>query len=88
MKINVNTKHIKAGIVGDDEHCPIARAVREAVNKSCLKSLMKDRAISVDDEEITVGSLTMRATTQISRFVEKFDNEEKVKPFTFTLKFD
>lgn len=88
MKISVNTKHIQAGEVGDSEQCPIAHAIREAVNKSCLKALVKDRSVSVDGDEITVGSLTMTPPKKVSRFVEKFDNSEEVKPFSFTLKFD
>lgn len=88
MKISVNTKHIKAGVIGDDAQCPIAHAVREAVNRTCLKGLLKDRTISVDGGEIKVGSLTMTPPKKVERFVEKFDNSEEVKPFSFTLKFD
>jgi hypothetical protein len=88
MKINVTAKHIKMGVPSEADSCPIAHAVREAVNKSCLKTLLKDKRICVNESEITVGSLTMMPPQKAVKFIETFDEEKPVKPFSFNLRFE
>jgi hypothetical protein len=88
MKINVTTKHIKMGVPEETDACPIAHAVREAIEKTCLKSLVKDREICVESGGIAVGSLFMTTPQKVDDFIEKFDDKKPVKPFSFVLKFD
>jgi len=81
--INVTEKDICKGCKGDEENCPIARAV--------LKNL-KDGSVSVGSEgDIAVFDVegdvvaNANASTRRERFVTKFDMGEKVKPFRFLM---
>ena len=74
MKIQVTKKDINKGIIEDVHYCPIARAVKRIVKKNA--------EVTVNGTSVTI---TVPLTAQMQRFVEKFDNEEAVGPFSFTL---
>jgi hypothetical protein len=62
------------------EGCPIALAlIREL-------QMEDDEEISVDGDVITVGQLSFDTPARAADFVERFDNEDKVKPFKFVIK--
>lgn len=75
MKIEVTQKHIdEAG--SDCNSCPVALAVKEAV---------KHDAVEAGQFTITIGSLSHETPSRVTRFMDKYDNGESVKPFTFEL---
>ena len=86
MKIRVTSKHIKAGKRGSDTSCPIALAVKETVQKSCLPKFLRSMQINVGGD-VEIGHLCMEGTNKMHQFIIDFDEGKKVKPFTFSLKF-
>lgn len=77
MKIRVTQKHIRRGVAGESQACPIALALHEATGHRFIV----DSSELMDD----VWSVRFRAPASVSRFVERFDQEDAVKPFTFNL---
>ena len=77
MKVKVSKKNIRDGTV-DSATCPIALAIRDTVGENT--------DIQVNDDTIQFGNLIFVTPKKAVRFINRFDNSEKVKPFEFTLK--
>lgn len=70
-----NVRHIKAfgGCVADE--CPVALALNREVHAFS----------SVTPAHIRFGKVEIKSPTSVQRFISKFDRNNEVKPFTFTL---
>jgi hypothetical protein len=87
MLLQLKQKHINNGIQESPCNCPIALAIREALD------IREDEYVSVDDDEIFIESYDgkiircYRPTKKIVEFIERFDHKGKkaVKPTTFKL---
>lgn len=78
MKIEVKQEHIEKGQKGSPFLCPIAWAIREQTD---LKSF------GVTPEYIRIKhKYIWNIPKKVSVFIQKFDNDEQVKPFSFNLK--
>lgn len=75
--IKVKRKHIQQGIAGSCKRCPIASALAEQFETS---------AIWVNDKYVQVNFVSFKLPRSASRFVCRFDDGKKVKPFNFFLK--
>lgn len=88
IKIDVTTKHIKTGQPENESWCPIALAIREKLSIDPSD----DGAVEVDGYEIKVEADNaigrMRTPARASTFVENFDDNQTVKPFSFILKLE
>jgi hypothetical protein len=81
IKVEVKQKHIKNGIPGSACRCPIALAVKDAG--------LEEPAVICG---ITFGSIENRIRVPLlkkaSAFIDRFDNSQPVKPFSFQLKYE
>ena len=77
LKIEVTEANIKNGKSSLD-CCPIALALKRA-------TFYKKR-IMINEEVIIIGEKWINTPERLSKFISKFDNVEKVKPFTYNLK--
>lgn len=93
IKIDVTKKDISNGVVGDGAFCPIAQAFNRVFNKVDY--------INVDGEttDITLYGkgdpefgpveddqyFYIKLPSKAGKFVEKFDNDETVAPFSFNV---
>jgi hypothetical protein len=79
--VNVTASHIKRGVSGDSSSCPVALALRGK----------KYTFISVNDEIEFVnrsGSIvTVPSPKSVAKFIDRFDDGKKVKPFSFKLSY-
>jgi len=80
-KIKVTKADIKNGKPGDANYCPIALALRRELQLGDHVN-----AVSVCGEEISIGKTDYLLSPKADRFVEKFDDEEPVRPITVTIK--
>lgn len=94
LKVKVTQQHIRDGEYGMPESCAIALAVKDALHltyKRCEDPLrlvnLDDLVITVNSDQVTVGSVHMDCTNEMTDFVTAFDaleNNEKpeapVKP--------
>lgn len=87
LTLNVTAKHIKSGVREDANHCPIARAFKDATG---IRT-----GVEVTDAFCTVttkaGAQRCYALTdRAGNFVTRFDEEGRsaVKPFKTTIKLD
>lgn len=82
MKIEVKDCHIKAGIKGNCFDCPVALALKEQIEDV--------ESVNVRAEIIkwhVHGKYFWQLTNdETAYFVERFDNDLEVHPFTFDLK--
>jgi hypothetical protein len=82
--INVTDKHIRRGVRGTPNLCPIAIATREALQapRACVCVF----SIDLIDEN---GSFYASTPTPMEgwRFIEDFDAGRPVKPFSFEATF-
>lgn len=83
VAINVTEKDIRKGCKGDDQNCPIARAVLKNL-KNGYVSVDCTGQIRVSDAEDGV-MVDTDTSIRRERFITKFDNGEKVKPFRFLM---
>lgn len=83
MKIEVKQEHIEKGKRQDACHCPVALAIKDTV---------KVKFVYVHLFEINLKKKWARKAVEITlskkveKFVKKFDDGKKVKPFSFELK--
>jgi hypothetical protein len=75
LRVRVLKRHILKGIPASVCSCPIALAVREVGTQK--------KKVSVTFE-IQVGKKYYDLPTVANRFINKFDDGEPVKPFSFT----
>ncbi len=76
MIIKVSDKHIKDGMKGKANYCPIALALREVVNTD---------NVSVDGSEIVIDKEFLPTPGVAESFIGQFDGNKPVKPFSFEL---
>lgn len=79
--ISVTQEDINRGQTGESAICPIAHAVRRA-----FKTYKK--AVAVFPDGAYVGAWSAALPMKALHFMDKFDNNGKVKPFKMQLKFD
>ena len=77
ITISVTALDITRGNKGGSTNCPIARATRR-----CGRT----KHVSVGATGITVGEGRYNLPKTAQRFVQDFDNELPVKPFSFKLR--
>lgn len=90
IEIKVTKEDIENGLRGQICGCPIALAVNRALN---FKS--EWQYVTVCDDEITLFEYIAPPVPEyngigwyeIKQFINKFDNEELVFPFKFTIEF-
>lgn len=75
MTINVTQKHIDKGIKGAFT-CPVNLAVRDKLS-------IKDNSVKVCWTAIFVGTIRYPIHADVTTFIRKFDNGDKVEPFSF-----
>lgn len=79
MKIKVTQEHINRGIRRDDSKCAIALALKDhGFRNPCVT----DTNVCLDKNLRCYRDLSKRAM----KFVEKYDSNKPVKPFTFVIK--
>ena len=80
VRVEVTKNDIRRGRCGDCSNCPIARAVKRAT---------KIQNVNVDEDSISISndgqSLYIDSSQKCTRFVQKFDSGEKVKPIVFLI---
>lgn len=81
--INVTEKDICKGCKGDEQNCPIARAVLKNLKEGFVSVDSEGQIVVYDAEDGTI--VNTPNSPRRSRFIEKFDNGQQVKPFRFLL---
>lgn len=76
IKISIAPRHIRCGTKGSMESCPIALAIKEA--------LLTDN-VKVDGSGIFINERKYEVDKKDLRFIERFDNGERVSPYSFEL---
>lgn len=80
VTVSVTEQDIKKGIKGDPCKCPVARALKRAFH---------ERNISAGAGFMFVGPpkrrISWRTPEDVTTFIERFDEELKVKPIEFSL---
>ena len=79
LEVKVTQEHINRGIRANTNQCPIALALRDIFQ---IKS-PKYRDISVDSYTIKVYRVYFSITKRAKTFMNKFDQNQEVKPITF-----
>ena len=87
--IKVTKTNIKNGLTGDCHNCPVALAVRREFR-------LKEHQVDVSGGLInfcvkkSVGYeyQDFEHPKEVAEFIDKFDSGEKVKPFSFVMKYD
>lgn len=82
-KIEIKPIDIKRGVRASCDECPVALAISRATRIST-------KWLSVTDERMTVfmetGWVEYRLPKKATTFIERFDDEKPVKPFSFVLR--
>ncbi len=85
MIINVTRNCIKKGVARNSRACPIALAL--------IKAGFNDVQVIADEKEVRIYGvykfkyeLDVIAPKKVFDFVTKFDKDEEVKPFTFSVR--
>lgn len=87
--IKLQNKHIKKGIPGAINYCPVAWAVAEQVLISNIRLVWVNKAgIDVDYYLYREGKYSRKFVTprSVIRFMSSFDKGKPVKPFSFKLR--
>lgn len=74
--VKVSQRHISNGIAGEQDSCPIALALRGVVK--CGASVLSN--------QVVIGGKFYATPKSARKFVEKFDDDVKVKPFNFRMR--
>jgi hypothetical protein len=77
LKIHITTQHIRNGTRESPTSCPIALAVREQLQ------LKESQWVEVDDYQICLNDAAYYLSPKACKFVENFDSNKPVKPFSF-----
>jgi hypothetical protein len=86
MKIEVTQKDIDKGIPRDAAKCPIAKALQRQCPKRGRKWLVNCAEAEAMNKKDPVDSIDYPLPKKCMRFIDDFDKERTVKPFTFELK--
>lgn len=80
FKVSVTQRHIGAGEPRRAKTCPIALALREQ-----LPTFLGVEEVEVSGDHAEFGGFRVPLPSRAERFVSAFDENRKVKPFTFFL---
>lgn len=86
IKVEVKPEHIAEGVKKDSRHCPIALALLEETNNRYPN--IKPHAVFADFTACYIASdgedryLEFGHGVEIAGFIERFDNEENVRPMS------
>ena len=75
MNIKVTQEHIDKGIRGKCRLCPIALAIKDEIGKIVMVNVF----------DVDIDGQVIRLPTTAFDFVQRFDADLKVSPFTFEL---
>lgn len=85
IEVNVTQNHINRGKPDDASNCPIALALFEIMEKNNIRV-----EVEVVPDQVTLSNILEASNFELpesaANFVAKFDNNERVMPFKFTLK--
>lgn len=77
MNVAILKKDIKQGEIGNPDSCPIALAVTRTT---------KAKRVLVGERTLNIDGVEYEYPRSVSRFVARFDREQKVTPFAFRLR--
>ena len=84
MIVQVSKGHIKRGTACSSLYCPVALAIK------CAIEFRSDVVVSPKNRDlrggIKIGDKHYLAPRSVERFVKRFDHIKPVKPFNFKLK--
>jgi len=80
MLIEVTQDDIERGVVADCFRCPIANAVRDVLGP--------DAVVRVECDFMDIGAKTVKLPIEAMKFIEAFDAEESVEPFSFEVEYE
>ena len=89
IKIPITEQHIKQGVPGNCEHCPLAIALREyeKIDLDNIIITIKDIRYEVWEYEQSIEKHTAHALPSIKKFITNFDEgKHNVKPGTLYIK--
>lgn len=75
VRVSVTKADIAAGVPRDTEMCPVAIAIRRTTGM----------LVAVSDYEFIFDKCSVDLPKRVRRFVDDFDFNAAVRPFTFTL---
>lgn len=80
LGVTVTALDIKRGEPESGCNCPVARAIRRAANLS-------PKSIVVDKDEVYIISheVSFNLPKQARTFIDRFDTDKSVEPFTFKI---
>lgn len=78
VTIEVTQKHIDEGCI-DACYCPVALAIRGRVDRKCF--------VAVDEDSMVIGKKTIPSPSDVADFVDSFDSELGVDPFSFEIEW-
>ena len=81
--ITVSRRHITKGIANSPEECPIALAIKPKLKRAYVPNVI-GHTVELESNGEFVFALPLSKTAQ--KFVQSFDNNERVKPFSFNLR--
>ena len=81
LRVDVKACDIKRGEVGNTQKCPIAHAIHRVRRRMTIE-VYENSVNLYGAKSVKRGALTKRA----AKFVNRFDNDQIVKPFSFVLK--
>lgn len=81
LRVEVTAEHIAAGAASNAFHCPVALACEAAGLR-----LARVDGVNVGFDGGPEKRGSARLPVRASRFVDDFDNERPVKPFSFVLR--
>lgn len=86
LKVHVTASHIRRGKRAQTDFCPIALAIRAALPRQSgfVPEVRDDEVRLVNSVQIPIFQATNR---KAENFVNRFDEKQKVKPVTMTLRF-
>lgn len=77
-RIRITDQKIEDGQPGEIDLCPVALALKEA---------FKTDNVSVDQNTLSVTvSYEFETPAKVRQFIKKFDDNQQVQPFEFTLR--
>ena len=79
--INVTERDIKFGVLGDAEHCPVARAIKRVLKSEYYTKVGPSTIVILRIRTLARIALEM----VVKYFIYDFDEGHTVKPFKFQL---
>ncbi len=82
IQVKVTRKHINNGVRRTCSQCPVALAIAEKLNVLTPDVSVAQSRLYVFDKDCRVA---MNTPDKVRRFIEKFDERQPVRGFTFEL---